>query len=146
MTRLIDLNKETYYIANHAIAELQDLKIPHVITSTKRTLEEQQALYAQGREKLEEVNRLREIAGMRPIGIGENGYTVTNCDGIKNKSNHQSGDAIDIVPMENGKPIWPDSKDRRWNTISFVMIKHGFEWGGNWKLFPDFPHYQRVIK
>jgi len=68
--RLVDLNAETYFLANEAIAELQTLKIPHVITSTKRTVEEQQALYAQGRAKIEAVNTLRKIACMPNIKIG----------------------------------------------------------------------------
>jgi peptidoglycan L-alanyl-D-glutamate endopeptidase CwlK len=141
--RLIDLNAETYFLANEALAELQELKIPHAVTSTKRTLDEQAALYLQGRAKINVVNAKRNVAGMHPISEKENTYTVTNCDGVRNKSNHQSGDALDIVPLEGTRAVWPSPKDPRWLSIAEVMERHGFEWGGRWKNFPDFPHYQR---
>lgn len=143
MGRLIDLNAETYFLANEAIAELQTLNILHVVTSTKRTEAEQAALYAQGRAKVEAVNTLRKIACMPNITLAENKYTVTNCDGVRKKSAHQSGDAIDIVPVENNRPIWPGKNDPRWLAIAEIMEKHGFDWGGRWKEFPDHPHYQR---
>ena len=143
--RLIDLNAETYVLTNEALAELQDLKIPHCVTSTKRTLEEQQALYAQGRAKIEAVNTLRKIACMPIITLAENAKTVTNCDGVRNKSNHQSGNALDIVPLEGHYPKWPSGNDPRWLQIAEVMEKHGFIWGGRWKNFPDYPHYERKI-
>ena len=141
--RLVDLNPETYFLANEAIAELQSLKIPHAVTSTKRTIEEQGALYAQGRAKLDAVNSKRQFAGMPKISDRENAYTVTNCDGVKTKSNHQSGDALDVVPLEGVRPVWPSPSDPRWQEIARVMMKHGFEWGGQWTRFPDFPHYER---
>jgi peptidoglycan L-alanyl-D-glutamate endopeptidase CwlK len=143
--RLVDLNAETYFLANEAIAELQTLNIPHITTSTKRTLSEQSALYKQGREKLEDVNTARVIAGLPKIGEKENAYTVTNCDGVQIKSNHQSGDAIDIVPFENNRAIWPKPFDPRWKQIADVMKNHGFIWGGDWKNFIDCPHYQRKV-
>jgi hypothetical protein len=143
--RLIDLNAETYFLANEAIAELQTLKIPHAVTSTKRTDAEQAALHAQGREKLEVVNAKRQFAEMRKIGDKENQNIVTNCDGVKKKSNHQSGDALDVVPLEGSRPVWPGPTDTRWQEIARIMLKHGFEWGGQWTKFPDYPHYQRKV-
>lgn len=142
-SQLIALNSETYFLANEAIAELQTLRIPHAVTSTKRTEAEQAALYAQGREKLNVVNAKRNAAGMRPIPLVENAYTVTNCDGVRTKSNHQSGDALDVVPLEGNRPVWPPAKDPRWKQIADVFKKYGFEWGGDWKEFQDLPHYQR---
>ncbi len=143
--RLVDLNPETYFLANEALAELQELEIPHAVTSTKRTEAEQAALYAQGRAKLEVVNAKRQFAEMRKITDKENQYTVTNCDGVKIKSNHQSGDALDVVPLEGSRPVWPGPTDPRWQDIARVMLKHGFEWGGQWVKFPDYPHYQRRV-
>jgi peptidoglycan L-alanyl-D-glutamate endopeptidase CwlK len=143
--RLIDLNAETYFLANKAISELQSLGIPFIVTSTKRTLEEQQALYMQGRSKLEMVNEKRKYAGLFELTSKENSYTVTNCDGTKNKSNHQSGDALDIVPLAGTRAVWPPASDPRWARIAMVMVRNGFEWGGNWTVFPDYPHYQRRV-
>jgi len=116
--------------------------IPHVVTSTLRTTDEQVALYAQGRQALAEVNTLRARANMHAIGPSENGYTVTNCDGIVHKSNHQGGRALDIVPMNHmGYAIWPSSTDPRWLQIATEGEAVGFSWGGRWKA-PDLPHYE----
>jgi peptidoglycan L-alanyl-D-glutamate endopeptidase CwlK len=143
MARLIDLNAETYFLANEALAEMQAKSIPHVVTSTKRTEAEQAALYAQGRAKIEAVNELRKRACMPNITLAQNQNTVTNCDGVRKKSAHQSGDALDIVPLKGHYPVWPGPDDPRWLAIAEIMEKHGFDWGGRWKEFPDHPHYQR---
>lgn len=57
-----------------------------------RTTEEQQKLYAQGRTKP--------------------GYIVTYKDGVKNKSKHQSGNAVDVVFYHTEKPHirWKDNE------------------------------------
>lgn len=51
-----------------------------------RTVERQKELYAQGRTKP--------------------GKIITKTDGVKNKSNHQSGKAVDIYAWVDGKPSW----------------------------------------
>ena len=93
------------------------------ITSGLRTLEEQQALYAQGRTKP--------------------GAIVTNVDGELNKSNHQSGNAVDVVPYPE---MWSD-EDKLREFGGFVlgvaaMLNIEIEWGGRWKQIVDMPHYQ----
>ena len=116
------------------------IPIPYVVTSTLRTIAEQQALHAQGRKSLVEVNALRTIAGMRLIGDKENGYTVTNCDGIFKRSNHQSGRAIDVVPAGiGGRAIWPPASDVRWEMLGKAGEEAGLSWGGRW-VIPDLPH------
>lgn len=118
------------------------IKIPYVVTSTLRTQDEQAALYAQGRSKLDVVNSLRAKAHMRPIGDKENSYIVTKLDGVIRKSNHQSGRALDVVPADvNGNPTWPGAMDVRWDAISKAGETAGFEWGGRWD-WPDLPHFQ----
>ncbi len=72
----------------------------------------------------------------------ENSAIVTKCDGINYCSDHQSGLAVDVVPLQGTRAVWPALSDPRWKQISDVMKKHGFEWGGDWKRFPDYPHYQ----
>ena len=76
---------------------------------------------------------------------------VTNCDGIKIKSRHNSypSEAVDAVPY----PIdWMDI-DRMILLAECVLetasklkeegkITHHIEWGGNWTKFKDYPHYQ----
>lgn len=130
--RLSDLKPAVRRMAESAIEELYRRGILVVVTSTIRTVDEQIALYAQGRTPLEVVNSLRAKAGMPRIAPAENKYTVTNCDGIKTKSRHQDGKALDVVPAENSKPVWPKDTDPRWRQIAEVMVKHGFRWGMDW--------------
>ena len=140
--RLEDLLPRVAAAAARAIADLKARGVPVVVTSTLRTLEEQKALYAQGRKSLEEVNELRKVAGLYRLVASENSYTVTNADGVKHKSNHQSGKALDAVPEQGGNPVWPPASDIRWKQIAGVFQQHGFAWGGEWKDLPDLPHYE----
>jgi peptidoglycan L-alanyl-D-glutamate endopeptidase CwlK len=141
-TKLESLMPECAAAAMRALADLKLRDIPYAVTSTLRTTAEQVALYAQGRESLIAVNAKRAAADMAPIPDAENRYTVTNCDGVKTRSRHQSGLAIDVVPLGMHGPEWPDSRDVRWEDIANSFEREGFEWGGRWKDFPDRPHYQ----
>jgi len=88
------------------------------------------------------VNAKRKEVGLYQLQEKENKYTVTKCDGVRNKSQHQSGMALDVVPVEKGIAVYPPASDPRWLKIASAFIKQGFEWGGSWKDFPDLPHYQ----
>jgi peptidoglycan LD-endopeptidase CwlK len=126
-----------------AIEEMDRCGTRYAIVSTLRTKEEQQALYAQGRLPLSEVNRFRHVAGMPDIPEQENKYTVTNCDGVKFKSNHQGGNAVDVVPADSrGRPYWPAPGAQAWVPIVQTMKKYGFEAGADWVKFPDWPHFE----
>jgi hypothetical protein len=87
---------------------------------------------------------------MPPISAAENAYTVTNADGVHDKSNHQSGRALDVVPANaNGNPVWPEPADPRWEEIAAIFKSQGFSWGGDWTrakdgIDPDLPHYEMV--
>lgn len=121
-----------------------DLKaIKYYVSSLWRSPDVQVAYYAQGRESLDAVNAKRKTANLPPIKEAENLYTITKCDGVKIKSNHQDGWAVDVVPVNDaGNPIWPPHSDSRWQPIADEMKKAGFKWGGDWRDFPDFPHYE----
>jgi peptidoglycan LD-endopeptidase CwlK len=138
-------------VAANARAALDDLEeggIPYAVTSTLRTTAEQVALYAQGRKPLDQVNALRLLADLPAISAGENRGTVTNCDGRRvaeggtGRSPHQLGIALDVVPTDDGEPVWPGPEDPRWEHIAQAFKAHGFDWGGDWEDFPDRPHYQ----
>ena len=139
---LSDLKPRVAAAAARAMADLSARGIKAIVTSTLRTEAEQAALYSQGRDSLEVTNEKRKVAGMPPISKAESGYTVTNADGVRHKSNHQGGAALDVVPEQGGRPVWPTASDPRWKQIAGVFKKYGFEWGGDWKDFPDLPHYQ----
>jgi peptidoglycan L-alanyl-D-glutamate endopeptidase CwlK len=83
-----------------------------------RTFAEQDALFAKGRTKP--------------------GQIVTNAKG--GQSNHNYGLAVDLVPFVAGKPQWNDKAG--FIRIGAEAVKHGLEWGGNWKKFIDKPHVQ----
>lgn len=142
--RIDDLVPRALFKAAAALAVLKRAGEPVVVTSTLRTADEQAALYAQGRKPLDEVNRLRATAKMRPLPEAENKYTVTHCDGIVKKSNHQSGRALDVVPANaKGDPIWPGADDPRWGWIAEAFKEQGFVWGGDWtRPHTDRPHYE----
>lgn len=145
-TRIEDLSPAVQPLAKDFLRRLEAAGVANVVTSTLRTTAEQAALYAQGRKSLEEVNGLRVFARMYPITDRENGYTVTNCDGVQYKSNHQGGCALDVVPMDaRGRAFWPPDGDSRWAEIAVHGEAAGFSWGGRWPK-PDSPHYERLDK
>lgn len=89
------------------------------ITQGFRSIAEQNALYAQGRTTP--------------------GQIVTNAKG--GQSYHNYGLAFDVVMMNNGKAVW----DRIPANIGALGATYGFEWGGNWRTFKDYPHFQTTF-
>jgi len=75
---------------------------------------------------------------------------VSKCDGYKNKSYHQSGNAFDIYIYENGNVNWDIKKltEVAEHLISVAKSKFNtkLEWGGNWRSWKDYPHFQIKIK
>ena len=96
---------------------------------TLRTFAEQDALYAQGRTK--------------------SGSIVTNAKG--GQSFHNYGLAFDIVLLydkdDNGTfetASW-DIHDPNWIKVCEYFQEQGWEWGGSWKSFKDYPHFQKTF-
>lgn len=118
MSRKIDdLQPVVAAMCREFIKRCDEAGIDVIITSTLRTMEEQAALYAQGRTK----------AGPR----------VTNAK--PGQSWHNWGCAFDYVPIKNGKADWN-------NILTFAKCGEiaeavGLEWGGRWKM-KDYPHCQ----
>lgn len=102
-----------------------------------RTQAAQDAYYAQGREDLETVNKLRKKANLDPITESENAKRVT----WTTHSKHNAGKAIDIVNVkQNGEIDWDDMKFYRVAAEKFA--NYGITWGGSWKKTPDYPHFE----
>lgn len=83
-----------------------------------RTVEDQRALFAKGASK---------------------------CNGIDDLSNHQSGLAFDVYAYTGGAASW----DRNHLTQvaaailqSASMLGYELQWGGLWKSWQDFPHFE----
>lgn len=96
-----------------------ELGIELLITSTYRDEESQNALFAQGRTA--------------PGGI------VTRARG--GESFHQYRVAYDVVPVQAGKPVW-DAADPLWQEVGRIGKECGLEWAGDWRDFPEYPHFQ----
>lgn len=96
------------------------------LTSGYRSAKEQNALYAQGRS--------------------EPGRVVTNAKA--GQSYHNYGLAVDFVIIHNNKTDYDLNADRNrndipdWQELGELGKALGFEWGGDWNSFPDYPHLQ----
>ena len=117
-TNINNLDPKVKAAATRFIQRVNDelcirLKVAH----GKRTNEEQDELYAQGRTKPGEI--------------------VTYSKG--GESNHNSGKAIDVyyatdTGIDAERVLAPE--------IVEIARQEGFEWGGNWKKFKDYPHFE----
>lgn len=129
-----------------------------IITCTGRDYAEQVALYAQGRQSLEEVNILRKAARMQPITIKQNKYKVTwtlasrhiiRLDDTDTKNDYAT--AFDYAIVKDGKPLWDvkvsvdDDDIPDYLECARVAKKLGLEAGGFWRN-PDYPHVQLYLK
>lgn len=136
---LDDLTPQVKKLAESLIVNCkQKYDIEVRITSTYRSLEEQDALFAQGRQSIIAVNKLRKIAGLGTISEKEN-KVVTNAK--RGQSKHNFRIAFDVCPMIDGKPCW-DTNNPAWKKIGDEGISLGLEWAGNWVKFKEYPHFQ----
>lgn len=115
--------------------KLDEAGIKYIINETLRDLAVQQAYYAQGREVLETVNRLRSAAKLWPITKSENKKVTWTM-----KSKHLEGLAIDICPLKNGYAWWA-APDAEWKKIADISKECGLDAGYFWEQ-KDAPHHQ----
>ena len=136
--KISDLHEDIRDRATAFLDSCRQAGIELLVTCTLRTAMEQDALYAQGRKPLEEVNKLRKLAGLSAL-TGKP-RIVTNAKAGQSK--HNSGKAFDVVLLDDaGKPVW-DVKDERWQLIGEIGKQCGLEWAGNWKTFKEYPHFE----
>jgi peptidoglycan L-alanyl-D-glutamate endopeptidase CwlK len=112
------------------------------VTQGLRTFQVQDALYAQGRKPLAEVNALRLPAGLPPLSAGDNQGQVTNA--IGGKSYHNYGMAVDLAPGVGGRLPWTPNWDIHHPDYA-RMIAAGEALGlypGFRFSRPDYPHFQ----
>lgn len=100
------------------------------VASTLRTMEEQTALYRQGRSTP--------------------GKKVTNAKA--GQSIHNYGLALDIVLVVDGKVAswdvkmdWDGDKQSDWMEVVNIFKRHGWSWGGDWRTFKDMPHFEKTF-
>lgn len=114
-----------------------------LITCTYRSPEEQEVLYMQGRLRqfeitLEELNEKRKRLGLYPLSKEEANRIVTNARAWQ--SFHQYGLAIDVVPLNGGKPDWNNLQ--AFEKLGEIGQRCGLEWAGTWQRFKEYPHFQ----
>jgi peptidoglycan LD-endopeptidase CwlK len=104
-----------------------DQGIHVVITADFRSFEEQDRLYEQGRST--------------------EGNIVTNAKG--GESYHNYGLAIDFALMTiDGQVVWDMEYDGNgngqadWMEVVAIAKDLGFSWGGDWRSFKDYPHFE----
>lgn len=123
------LNPNLLEKVDRVLAAMAALGFPMKIVQGLRTVEEQQALFAQGRTKP--------------------GKVVTNCDGVRKKSNHQAaadglGRAVDCAFVDDKTTpedeTW--SEKSPWTAYGAVAKAVGLVWGGDWKGINDRPHIE----
>jgi len=126
------------------LTRCEDEKCNALIIETDRSQEVQDAYYAQGRRSIEEVNRLREKAGLYLLKEREN-TIVTNAK----VSNHTGGNAVDICPEIEGKPGYPwwNAPPGVWENLGRLAESCGLDWcaggyGQTWGKGWDNPHFE----
>lgn len=129
--RLIGLHPVVRQATERLIEQSFARGVPIVIVQGLRTIEEQNELYAQGRTKP--------------------GQRVTNAKG--GYSFHNFGVAIDFaLLLPDGKSVsWDMKRDGNsnreadWQEVAKIGKSLGFAWGGDWKSFKDYPHFEMTF-
>ena len=143
--RLLDCAEPMREAAFLLIASLADQGVSLRVVRTRASIEEQEALWLQGRYSLYQVNLARKRVGWAPITEEQNERIVTKAQ--PGYSWHNFGRAIDVVPVDVAEagdlsdpdnPLW---ENPWWDAIGRVGEELGFEWGGRWER-PDRPHFQ----
>lgn len=109
------------------IAQAEEVGIEILITDGFRSVEEQNDIHAQGRTR--------------------GGNVVTYAEG--GESYHNYGLAIDFaLRLPDGSVVWDIQRDGNgngrpdWFEVADIGKELGFEWGGDWVRFKDYPHLQ----
>lgn len=121
------LHHKVQQIFNNWIAECQILAkafgYEYKAISGNRTWEEQAKIYAQGRNAPGKI-----VTNAKP------GY-----------SNHNYGIAVDMGVFEKGKYLdasSPSKAEAFHRKAAEIAEKYNIEWGGSWKSFKDYPHFE----
>lgn len=111
------LHPEMRPLAKRFLEDAKKEGIDLKIIASRRTFDEQQALYDKGRTTP--------------------GPIVTKAK--PGQSFHNYDLAIDVVPIVNGKADW---NSKQWANIGVIGTAAGLQWGGAWKNFKDLPHFE----
>lgn len=115
-----DLNQllpQVKVLAVKLIAECKKQGIPIMVTQTYRSAEYQRELYNQGRTT--------------------KGKIVTNLNGSKLTA-HMKRQAFDVAMNVPGR-LYDTAMLKK---VGAIGVKIGLTWGGNFKSFVDYPHFE----
>jgi peptidoglycan L-alanyl-D-glutamate endopeptidase CwlK len=129
-----------------------------IITQGYRNPATQNAMFAQGRQPLAEVNRLRALAGMAPFdaskpkAVVEAGLVITYKRGGQSNHNRLPSWALDVAHLQaDGSVKWDNAA-----LLLFSRLMRAADvrvtWGGDWdrdgqtadETFHDWPHFELV--
>ena len=147
--KIMDLTsrmQEFYLKFAHA---MRDAGLVFTVTCTSRTYAEQEALFAQGRQPIDQVNALRARVGLSPITAEANKRKVTwtlNSKHIVHSADEKAR-AFDIVLLDPAKkrPHWDlkvsldDDQIPDYEEAGKVGESVGLKWGGR---FNDYCHFE----
>ena len=79
----------------------------------------------------------------RQLELYEKG--VSKCDGYNAKSYHQTGRAFDVYAYVDGKASW--NRGHLTSVATAILqaaseLGYKLEWGGHWRTWQDYPHFQ----
>jgi peptidoglycan L-alanyl-D-glutamate endopeptidase CwlK len=135
-----ELSPKTLELYNAFKQKMDQYGYKFILTATYRSQVEQDALYAQGRLTLKEVNGYRVLAGLDSITFQQNRKVTW----VK-KSRHTDRDAFDIAMLDkDGKVTW---KNSAYNPAGKIGKEVGLVWGGDFKdlkgnPMADMPHFE----
>ena len=156
-----DLNRATPRVRNFANKLISEAKrildIDVFVIEVDRLYEIHVAYFAQGRDTLEAVNKLRKRAGLPLIDAATNKRKITwtmNSKHIINLENNIDSDDLsravdfgikDKMGKYDGNSKADTNKDNKpdYKQLGIIgkMIDPGMIWGGDWKN-PDMPHWE----
>lgn len=59
------------------------------------------------------------------------------------QSYHNFGLAVDVYPVIRGKITWDfNPRSVLWRRVVALAKLHGLSWGGDWRGFKDYPHFE----
>jgi peptidoglycan L-alanyl-D-glutamate endopeptidase CwlK len=129
-----------------------------IVTQGYRSPAEQDAMFAQGRESLAQVNRLRKLAGMalfdvlNPNAVAEAGRIITYKRGGQSNHNKLPSEALDVAHLQaDGSVKWDNASLLLFSRLVRAADKR-ITWGGDWdrdgqtadETFHDWPHFELV--
>jgi len=113
----------------------------YIVFEGRRSVQTQEAYFAQGRKPLEEVNSLRRKAGLYLLRTDKDNYKITWTLGSK----HINGLAMDVLPTDGGgSPTWDVAHFNKFFLEIWMCGKNAkLECGADWPSpETDWPHYE----